>query len=181
MEWPTGHRGLGSPWWQTCLQSHIFHIEKWYAVPVTTCRDFDINDKPIADSSDYVPVQKEKRCPLCGSACENSFNHWRCTRSACDWCDLCDGRCERNTANGCKGVPGPSGPPSALDTQVGGDHYKDMAIQPIEFCTKNGIGFAEGLAIKHICRHEKKHGARDLDKAIHTLQILRELKYGKPS
>lgn len=70
---------------------------------------------------------------------------------------------------------------TALDTQVGGDHYRSMAIQPIEFCVRNGIGFAEGLAIKYIVRHGQKNGAEDLDKAIHCLQILRELKYGKPT
>lgn len=70
---------------------------------------------------------------------------------------------------------------SALDSQIGGNHYKDMAIQPIEFCTKNRLGFAEGLAIKYICRHEQKNGAQDLDKAIHCLQLLRELRYGKSS
>ena len=44
------------------------------------------------------------------------------------------------------------------DTQVGGNHYKDMAIQPSEFINKNRILFAEGNAIKYICRHNNKGG-----------------------
>lgn len=36
----------------------------------------------------------------------------------------------------------------ALDTQVGGDHYKTMKIQPVEFIHANGIPFLEGCIIK---------------------------------
>ena len=67
----------------------------------------------------------------------------------------------------------------ALDIQVGGGHYKDMKIQPIEFCHANNIGAAEGAAIKYICRHRFKNGRVDLEKAIHTLQVLIELEYEK--
>lgn len=69
---------------------------------------------------------------------------------------------------------------SALSSQVGGNHYKGMVIQPIEFCQKNRLGYAESLAIKYICRHGSKNGAQDIDKAIHCLQLLKELEYGKP-
>jgi len=64
---------------------------------------------------------------------------------------------------------------SALDVQVGGDHYKGMAIQPFEYIYANNIPFPEGNAIKYITRWRKKNGIADLDKAIHTLQMLREL------
>lgn len=66
---------------------------------------------------------------------------------------------------------------SALDTQIGGNHYKDFAIQPVEFVHKNGIGFLEGNVIKYVCRHHKKNGKDDLLKALHYLQILLELEY----
>lgn len=33
--------------------------------------------------------------------------------------------------------------------QVGGSHYKDMAIQPAEFIHKNKIGYIEGCVIKY--------------------------------
>ena len=64
----------------------------------------------------------------------------------------------------------------ATDKQVGGSHYK-MAIQPIEFIVKNNIDFCEGNAIKYICRHEKKNGIEDIDKAIHYLELIKQLKY----
>jgi len=66
-----------------------------------------------------------------------------------------------------------------LDTQVGGSHYKDFAIQPVDFITQNNLGFCEGNAIKYLCRHGSKNGAEDLDKAIHYIQILKSLRYGK--
>lgn len=63
---------------------------------------------------------------------------------------------------------------SALDVQVGGGHYKDMAIQPAEFITRNKIGFLEGCVIKRVCRWRSKDGVKDLHKAIHELQLLIE-------
>lgn len=68
-------------------------------------------------------------------------------------------------------------PPSALDTQVAGDHYRTMAIQPVEFITRNGLGFLEGNVIKRVCRYRSKAGAQDLRKAIHELQLMLELHY----
>ena len=42
------------------------------------------------------------------------------------------------------------------DKQIGGSHYKDMVIQPADFINKNKLLFAEGNAIKYICRHQSK-------------------------
>jgi hypothetical protein len=67
---------------------------------------------------------------------------------------------------------------SALSTQIAGTHYKDMAIQPIEFIQKNHIGFIEGNIIKYICRYKNKNGAEDLKKVVHYAQLLMELEYG---
>jgi len=66
---------------------------------------------------------------------------------------------------------------SALDKQVAGNHYKEMAIQPIEFCQKNRLGYAESLAIKYLCRHQQKNGRQDLEKAIHCIELLLDLEY----
>jgi len=63
---------------------------------------------------------------------------------------------------------------SSLDMQVGGNHYKDMAIQPIEFIMQNGIGFMEGNAIKYLSRWRSKGGVEDLKKARHYLDMLIE-------
>lgn len=67
---------------------------------------------------------------------------------------------------------------SALDVQVGGDHYKEMVIQPAEFITRNKIGYLEGCVIKRVCRWRNKDGVKDLRKAIHELELLIEM--GQP-
>tara|TARA_R110000744_G_C19371578_1_gene562711 strand:- start:14633 stop:15208 length:576 start_codon:yes stop_codon:yes gene_type:complete len=66
---------------------------------------------------------------------------------------------------------------SALDSQIGGGHYKDMKIQPVEFCHANKMGGIESALIKYICRHRAKNGVQDIDKAIHLLQLLKQLEY----
>ena len=68
---------------------------------------------------------------------------------------------------------------TALDTQIGGMHYKNCAIQPVEFIIKNKLGFLEGCVIKRICRYEDKNGLEDLKKAKHEIDLLIELKYGR--
>lgn len=62
--------------------------------------------------------------------------------------------------------------PSALDTQHGGDHYKNKGIQPIEYINSNGMLFAEGSVVKYITRHQDKNGIEDLRKAIHFIQFV---------
>jgi hypothetical protein len=42
----------------------------------------------------------------------------------------------------------------AFFRQVGGSHYKKYKIQPSRFINDNKILFAEGNAIKYICRHQ---------------------------
>lgn len=64
---------------------------------------------------------------------------------------------------------------SALTTQVGGAHYRDMAIQPTEFIHRNGLGFIEGNVIKYVCRWRRKAGVDDLRKARHYLDMLIEM------
>lgn len=68
---------------------------------------------------------------------------------------------------------------TALNTQIGGEHYKRYVIQPVEFITKNKLGFLEGCVIKRICRYENKNGLEDLKKAKHEIDLLIELKYGR--
>jgi hypothetical protein len=65
----------------------------------------------------------------------------------------------------------------ALDTQIAGSHYKDMAIQPLEFCQRNRIPFCESNVIKYCCRHRTKNGKEDILKAIHNLQVILQLEY----
>ena len=67
--------------------------------------------------------------------------------------------------------------PGGTTTQVGGDHYKNLAIQPAEFIQKNKLAYCEGNAIKYVCRHRNKNGAQDIKKAIHYLEMLLEFEY----
>jgi len=64
---------------------------------------------------------------------------------------------------------------SNLTKQVGGNHYKNMAIQPIEYIVKNNIPYIEGNVIKYISRWKQKNGVDDLRKARHYIDMLIEL------
>ena len=61
--------------------------------------------------------------------------------------------------------------------QIGCDHYRSMVIQPSEFINKNNIPFAEGNAIKYLCRHKQKNQKEDLLKAIHYCEMAIERDY----
>jgi Protein of unknwon function (DUF3310) len=63
---------------------------------------------------------------------------------------------------------------SVLGTQVGGSHYTDLAIQPIEYIWANKLGFSEGNIIKYVSRWKAKGGIKDLKKAVHHLNLLIE-------
>ncbi len=65
----------------------------------------------------------------------------------------------------------------ALAHQEGGNHYKELAIQPVEFITANKLSFLEGCVIKRVCRHRSKNGAEDIRKAIHELELILQLEY----
>lgn len=58
--------------------------------------------------------------------------------------------------------------------QVGGDHYKTLGIQPVEFILANNLGFCEGNIIKYTVRYNQKGGVEDLKKVIHYAQMLIE-------
>lgn len=65
-------------------------------------------------------------------------------------------------------------PQSALDTQVGGSHYKGFKIQPVEFIHANGIGYMAGNVIKYVSRYKEKNGIEDLKKARHYIDMMIE-------
>lgn len=67
----------------------------------------------------------------------------------------------------------------AKEIQVGGNHYKDLKIQPIEYIHANGLDYFEGNVIKYITRHRNKNGKQDLEKAKHYIDLLIELEYNK--
>lgn len=64
---------------------------------------------------------------------------------------------------------------NALDVQQGGTHYKENAIQPVEYIFANHLDFFEGNVIKYITRWRTKNGFQDLEKAKHYIDLLMEL------
>ena len=62
--------------------------------------------------------------------------------------------------------------------QVGGSHYKDCKIQPVEFIVGNDLTFLEGNIIKYITRHRRKgEGRKDIEKVIHYAEMILEMEY----
>jgi len=68
---------------------------------------------------------------------------------------------------------------SVFDKQVGGNHYKKMVIQPAKFINDNKLLYAEGEAIKYICRHALKGGLQDIEKAIQYIEMIKVRDYSK--
>jgi len=66
---------------------------------------------------------------------------------------------------------------STYKKQIGGSHYKNMKIQPSKFINDNKLLFAEGNAIKYICRHKQKGERQDLEKAKHYIDMIIERDY----
>ena len=57
--------------------------------------------------------------------------------------------------------------------QVGGDHYKGLAIQPMRYSMKNGLNACQHTAIKYVTRYKDKGTPiEDLKKAIHCIELL---------
>jgi len=76
--------------------------------------------------------------------------------------------------------PAPPEPaPSALDIQVGGNHYKNSKIQPIQYIEANDLTFLEGSIVKRVTRHNKRtgKGTEDMLKVIHEAQLILEMRY----
>ena len=63
---------------------------------------------------------------------------------------------------------------SAKDTQIAGDHYKKLAIQPIEYNMANGLNYCQGNVVKYVTRYPDKNGVEDLLKARHYIDLLIE-------
>ena len=66
----------------------------------------------------------------------------------------------------------------ATSKQVGGDHYKDCKIQPVEYIVGNDLTFLEGNIIKYVTRHRRKgEGKKDIEKVIHYAEMILEMEY----
>jgi hypothetical protein len=58
------------------------------------------------------------------------------------------------------------------DIQIGGSHYKDLSIQPIDYILGNQLGYAEGNVVKYVSRWRDKGGIEDLRKAKQYIDFL---------
>lgn len=68
----------------------------------------------------------------------------------------------------------------ADEMQVGGSHYKDMAIQPWAIMEEvltheEFVGFLKGNVLKYSLRAGRKEGSDDAAKAKHYMQKLKEV------
>ena len=68
----------------------------------------------------------------------------------------------------------------ADEHQVGGTHYKDMAVQPwtvmqAVLTHDEFVGFLKGNIIKYSMRAGRKDGSDDGNKALHYIQKLEEM------
>jgi|GEM_PF-6259930 len=68
---------------------------------------------------------------------------------------------------------------SSLSYQIGGSHYQNMAIQPIEYIHANKMPYMEANVVKYISRHRDKNGAEDVRKAIQYCEMILEMEYGE--
>lgn len=68
---------------------------------------------------------------------------------------------------------------SALEKQVGGNHYKQFQIQPVEFINANNLSYMQGNVIKYVVRYPFKNGIADLEKAKHYIEMLIEFERNK--
>lgn len=59
---------------------------------------------------------------------------------------------------------------ASLDKQEGGDHYKQMPLQPWEIIDSLNLDYYDGNAVKYVLRWRAKGGVEDLKKAIHYIE-----------
>lgn len=73
-----------------------------------------------------------------------------------------------------QGVEPPKCPaaPDVWQTQEGGTHYTDMAIQPFQFSMANKLDPMQHTIIKYVTRFRAKNGIEDLRKAKQTIDLL---------
>lgn len=63
---------------------------------------------------------------------------------------------------------------SSLETQIGGDHYTKLPIQPMQYSMANNLDALQHTIIKYVTRFRDKAGIEDLEKAKHCIDMLIE-------
>lgn len=64
---------------------------------------------------------------------------------------------------------------NSLEKQIGGTHYLNLEMQPIELIVQSKLNFIQGCIIKYITRYEQKNGLQDIQKCIHYANLAIEL------
>ena len=62
-------------------------------------------------------------------------------------------------------------------TQIGGDHYSKVAIQPFTYSMANKLDPMQHTIIKYVHRFRDKGGRQDLEKAKHVIDMLIQWEY----
>lgn len=132
-----------------------------------------------ACSNVFVGEMEDKICPRCLSEAEHTVQH-QDGPTFTHYCQKCENTWDSSKTIDldcpwCAVAPIATEGGEALDVQVGGSHYKDMKIQPVEFIHANNIPFIEGCCIKYLCRWRRKGGIEDLKKARHFIDLLIEM------
>ena len=68
---------------------------------------------------------------------------------------------------------------SPLSTQVGGNHYTKLPIQPMQYSMANNLDALQHTIIKYVTRFRDKAGIEDLEKAKHCIDMLIEFERDK--
>lgn len=151
--------------------------EFWYDKGVgDSMAEYEASTKLPQGPEDYVDKEADAKWPENWADTSETAEEWNARMSK--------GAEEMDKIRGVRKVPVPlkvedvlSSTLPATRRQTGGSHYKDLAIQPVEYCVGNGLGMCESSVIKYVTRHSLKGGKEDLEKAIHMLELLIELKY----
>lgn len=118
----------------------------------------------VGTVKDWEGLKAIRHCG-CGS---NKFVHDR----QCLVCESCGEKYKGG------GMSGGMEEMAALQKQEGGAHYKQMAIQPIEYIIANGMDYLSGNIVKYASRHKEKGGAEDIRKIKHYCDFILESVYG---
>lgn len=65
---------------------------------------------------------------------------------------------------------------NAIETQVGGNHYTKLRMQPMEFTMRYKWDSCAHSVLKYVVRYRDKGGLADLKKAMHCLHLRRSLR-----
>lgn len=68
---------------------------------------------------------------------------------------------------------------TALQNQVGGQHYSTLPMQPVELAAQLNLNGFELNIVKYLSRHKTKNGLNDVLKASHYFELMHELGINK--